>query len=493
MARYKENNREQALLLPVHYQHQILPGTIEYAIDDIVDNYIDTSYFNTRYSNDSCGAKAYLPSVLLKIILLAYAKGCTTSRKIQDLCETNVLFIAISANSKPDHSTISAFISSMKGEIIGIFSDILIRCAQLDLIGGEVFALDGCKMSSNASKEMSGTIQEFTKKKEKLKAMCTAMIESHAKNDSIDEQDSLEKRTEKYRKKIEKIEAFLETAEPRKGKRSGENKSNITDNESAKMKSSHGVIQGYNGLAVVDDKNQIIIKAEAFGQGHEGDLLPGLIEKTKENMQSIDKGWTFENTKVIADTNYFSETNCEYLVKKEIDGYIPDVHFRKRDPRFPGDYPHRKEERKNLFGHDKFFYNAMNNSFSCPAGKELKYDGVSNNHGHIGRRYKVKDGSCSVCYMKNECMKKNSKIRSIFITDIPKSKTFSESMIEKIDSLYGRKIYSLRMGIVEPVFANIRYCKGLDRFTLRGKEKVNIQWMLYCCIHNIEKTLKAAA
>jgi hypothetical protein len=40
---------------------------------------------------------------------------------------------------------------------------------------------------------------------------------------------------------------------------------------------------------------------------------------------------------------------------------------------------------------------------------------------------------------------------------------------------------------VEPVFANIRHNKRLDRFTLRGKEKVGTQWRLYCLVHNIEK------
>jgi hypothetical protein len=50
-----------------------------------------------------------------------------------------------------------------------------------------------------------------------------------------------------------------------------------------------------------------------------------------------------------------------------------------------------------------------------------------------------------------------------------------------------RKIYQQRLSIVEPVFANLRIHKRLDRFTLRGKIKVNIQWMLYCLVHNIEK------
>jgi hypothetical protein len=60
-------------------------------------------------------------------------------------------------------------------------------------------------------------------------------------------------------------------------------------------------------------------------------------------------------------------------------------------------------------------------------------------------------------------------------------------MIAKIDTPEARKIYGLRLAIVEPVFGNIRIQKRLDRFTMRGKRKVNIQWLLYCLVHNIEK------
>jgi hypothetical protein len=60
-------------------------------------------------------------------------------------------------------------------------------------------------------------------------------------------------------------------------------------------------------------------------------------------------------------------------------------------------------------------------------------------------------------------------------------------MVGKIDSPEGRKIYPQRIGVAEPVFGNIRAAKRLDRFTLRGKTKVNIQWLLYCMVHNIEK------
>ena len=68
-------------------------------------------------------------------------------------------------------------------------------------------------------------------------------------------------------------------------------------------------------------------------------------------------------------------------------------------------------------------------------------------------------------------------------------RSLSKQMVEKIDTEQGRRIYPQRLAIVEPVFANIRINKRLDRFTLRGKIKVNIQWLMYCLVHNIEKIL----
>jgi hypothetical protein len=67
--------------------------------------------------------------------------------------------------------------------------------------------------------------------------------------------------------------------------------------------------------------------------------------------------------------------------------------------------------------------------------------------------------------------------------------SITDEMKQKIDTEEGRRTYSKRLGIVEPVFGNIRACKRMDRFTLRGQIKVNIQWMLYCLVHNIEKII----
>ena len=100
---------------------------------------------------------------------------------------------------------------------------------------------------------------------------------------------------------------------------------------------------------------------------------------------------------------------------------------------------------------------------------------------------------CGHCSLKSKCIhRKNAKRRSLDVPIGAAENNFSKAMLEKVDSEKGRKIYPQRMAIVEPVFANIKTQKRLDRFTLRGKVKVNIQWMLYCMVHNIEKIINFA-
>jgi transposase len=483
MARFKETNKRQGQFIPVIFEEQILPGTIEYAICDIVDNHIDTSVFDSRFKNDTTGAPGFPPAILLKIVLACYANRIKSSRPMEQTVRTNIQMMAIAEGLGPDHSTIATFISSMRKEIIGVFVEVLIRCAQLGLVGGDVFALDGCKISSNAAKDKSGTFAELKKKKEKLAKMLEHLINKHIDEDNKSE--NLDERREKYAEKIRMIDAFLESNEPKEGSRGRELKSNITDNESAKMKSSHGVIQGYNGMALVDAKSQVIVAAEAFGQGNEGNLLEPMMEQAEANLARAGNQEGLKDKALLADTNYFSEENVKYCDDKKYDAYIPDQYFRNRDPRFPRDYPRRKDGKKNLYVTSDFRFDTTNNCYLCPAGKSLRYAKKYNNHGHLGRLYKAHESDCSLCLHRPRCIRRKADRRNLYIVDVPKPKTFSEKMMVKIDTPAGREMYSRRMGIVEPVFANITFHKGLNRFTLRTKEKVNIQWLLYCIVHNI--------
>ena len=153
MARYKGYDYSQGKFIPVYFDKQILPGTFEYTLHYLIDNEIDLSVFDLRYQNDETGAPAYDPAILLKIILYAYSRGITSSRKIAQCCRENIIFMALSADTQPHFTTIADFISSVDQEIIRLFLEVLLICDEMGLIGKEMFAVDGCKLPSNASKE----------------------------------------------------------------------------------------------------------------------------------------------------------------------------------------------------------------------------------------------------------------------------------------------------------------------------------------------------
>ena len=100
--------------------------------------------------------------------------------------------------------------------------------------------------------------------------------------------------------------------------------SNVTDNESVKMKTSHGVQQGYNGIAVVDSKHQVVVNAEAFSEGQDYNLLKPALEETKETFKVIGIGDDIlQGTIVTADTGFHTTENLAYLEGEKIDGIFP--------------------------------------------------------------------------------------------------------------------------------------------------------------------------
>ena len=237
MPKYIPYNYDQHSMVVINYKEQLQPGTFEHAIHFLIENKLDLSIFYPNYKNDDGGRPAYDPAILLKIILFSYSKGITSSREIEWCCETNIIFKALSCDTVPHFTTIASFVSSHALEIENLFEQILLICDEQGLLGHELFAIDGCKISSDASKEWSGTVKELEQKRTKLKKLIHHHVTEHKKIDKNKPRDDERiKRTKQaintLDKAYEKIDQFLKTAQPRigKGKQSKEVKSNITDN-----------------------------------------------------------------------------------------------------------------------------------------------------------------------------------------------------------------------------------------------------------------------
>jgi transposase len=500
MPNYKDSSRHPKWI-PVVVEEQILPGSFEFALDHLVDHELDLSALDAKFKNDKTGASAYDPRVMLKIVLLAYSRGLISSRDIEHACKTNVQFIAISGDSHPSYTHIAKFVRELVDQIKPLFTQVLMICDAQGLIGKQMFAIDGVKLSSNASKERSGTHAELVHRSKRLDKAAAKILERHQTQDGKGNDETLPRKAQVQRDKLQReaqrMREFVSSNAPRRNAKGVELKSNATDNDSAKMATSKGVIQGYAAQAAVDSKHQIIVAADVLGSGSEQGALIGMVQLT----QAIG----LDDTLITADAGYHSEKNLETLRELGVPAMIADNQMRQRDERFAdrarhkgrADPLHQKRpidepDKPKLFEAKDFTVELHLNRCRCPAGKLMYASGKAiTTNGYVHDRWRGTITGCRDCHLRAQCIRKpeQSQVRqvSFFYPDQASPKKATEIMRRAIDSPEGRYLYSQRFGTVEPVFANIRHTKRLNRFTLRTKPKVNTQWQLYCLVHNVEK------
>ena len=262
---------------------------------------------------------------------------------------------------------------------------------------------------------------------------------------------------------------------------------------------SHGVIQGYSGIAVVDDSHQVVLDAQAFGDGHEAPHLQEVLDSLQQTFAAIDgSADVLQQVVLTADSGFHSEQSVKMLLERGLDAYVADT--RLRDPRFASLQKHRAKttdsthtsKARKYFRPSDFLFDESG-TLHCPAGHPMKCScrTYRSNNGFHGQLYKADSVHCTACPLRPRCMRvSHTPARQVVKLDKAirhDGANFTQRMIERFDSPRGRHYYSRRMGAVEPVFANIRFTMGLGWFSLRGRHKVDAQWKLFCIAHNIGK------
>ncbi len=389
--------------------------------------------------------------------------------------------------------------STVGEDIAHVFGAVVAICDDEGLISHEMFAIDGVKLPSNASKARSGTRADMEHHATKLEAAARTIVARHRAADAVPVEPTLAfkagKRIARLERDATQLREWLAAhPEERRGPKGTVRQSNRTDNESAKMATSKGVIQGYTGVAAVDKAHQIIVEAQAHGTGAEQEVLLAMVTAMAPVLT--------DDSLITADAGYHSEANLTELAKREVDALIADGAMRKRDERFATQDRHQAKPDPL---HDKstpsralpvyqpsdFTYDAEGRTCVCPAGKALYRKGQPVKKGLLADQYQGAKRDCGPCAQRAQCLRTPEKtaVRQVAFfhgRDPAARETHTMRMQARIDTPEGRAHYAERFG-AEPVFANLRFNKRLDRFTLRGRAKVDGQWKLFCLVQNIEK------
>jgi len=510
MARYKYIDTNPRFLA-VDLAHQLLPGTFEHALNHLLDHAIDLSAFDARFRNDATGATASPPAMLLQVVLFAYSRGIVSSRSMARACREHVTFIALCGDTAPHFTTLAHFVSTLGDDLARVFAAVVAICDAQGLLGREMFAIDGVTLPSNASKHRSGTRADFARQATTLEAATALMVQRHRATDALPNEPDLAAKTGQRIARLEQDAAALRhwlAAHPadRRGPKGTLRKSNRTDNDSAKMATGKGVIQGYTGVAAVDARYQIIVDAQAHGTGSEQELSGPVVDA----LRAV-PGLLTATSVITADAGYHSEANLKQLASLPGEALIADPGMRGRDARFATQDRHQAgpevlhnksrpapPREATVYQPHDFRYDAEARTCVCPAGKSLYREGraiVTN--GHIGAHFQGALRDCLPCTHRAHCLRTPDTPKGRHVAFFhgqvagqrraPAPENPSSRMRQRLDTPAGRQAYGRRFATVEPVFGNLCGNKGLTRFTLRGRTKVDGQWKLFCLVQNIEK------
>jgi transposase len=433
---------------------------------------LDTESIEAKYSFK--GQNSYHPKLMLSLLFYGYATGTRSSRKLEEKCLSDHIFIYLMQCYSPDFRTISDFRKNNLEDIKQYFIEIVRLISKLGITQVGKIYVDGTKVRANASAKRTKDVECFEKWLTQLEEEMAELLKEaqliDAKEDekykTDDEQELLRKKLSNNEYLKKKIEAAIEQIKVEDKK-----KVNLTDGDANHMKAggSKDIRPSYNCQSSVTEEG-VIMAAEAVSEANDHNQLQPMIEQSESNSSK-------EVKEASADSGYGSFENYEYLDEKGIDGYVPDLYFKQyKKGKF-------KEDR---YHYSNFKYDESTDSYTCPEGKRLKYWKTRTNKTQKRQwNHKVYKGvDCGDCASRSLCTK--SKVRELLID---MREPLLQEMRNKLTSKEGESKYFKRQYKIEPVFGHLKYNLGYRSFLLRGLEKVNAEFQLMCIGWNLKKAL----
>jgi transposase len=452
-------DREQESLLPPNLRDWLPEDHLAWFVLDAVAS-MDLEAFFGAYRRDGHGRAAHDPAMMVALLLYAYCKGQRSSRGIERGCVEDVAFRVITANQVPDHSTIARFRQRHEDALAGLFGEVLSMCAEAGLAKVGVVAIDGTKIHANASQHASRDYDQIARE----------ILKEAAETDRAEDELYGDRRGDELPPQLatgQGRRAFLREAKQRlEAKRSAEAKP-IPRSRPARLKESKRRLQ--EELAVECAANEAYEAYRARGVMKDGRRFGGLgpdpysppaTPAGKINITDPD------SRNVKTPRGYMQGYNAQAVTNEQQIVIAAEVTLASSD-----------------FGHLEPMVTAAQN--------ELKAVGVSD---------KLEVVLADAGYWHTEQMESviNRGIQVIVPPDAGKRRGIRPGweggryafMRRVLESDAGGELYRKRKAMIEPVFANTKFNRRIDRFLRRGRSPARSEWRLINATHNLLKLHK---
>jgi flagellar biosynthesis chaperone FliJ len=409
------------------------------------------------------GNSEYDPKAMLKLFVYGYSYGIKSSRKLEREIYHNFSFIWLMGGLKPDHKTIAEFRRKNKGALKKVLRQCARMCLKLDLIAGNVLFVDGTKIRANAARGKTHDQAYYEQHLSEIDSRIEQLVEECEKIDEMEkgQKSWVEMDRELTQKKQlkERMQEALETL-----KETGRTQINLTDTDCALMHSIQGSHASYNVQSVVDDKNGLIVHAEAVQEATDVNQFATQIDQANETLE--------EPCKVAcADAGYADTEELQKIDSQQIKVIVPSQR-------------QALHEEEGPFSKSHFRYDKGQNCYWCPEGHRLRYDWTDKESGK--RYYQITNGKiCGCCVHYGQCTsaKKGRRITRMALEEI---KEKFETQYEEPES---QEIYNRRKTRAELPFGHVKRNLKTDGFLMRGRSGVNAETSLLGTCFNLVRMI----
>ncbi|SFO41495.1 Transposase [Paenimyroides ummariense] len=473
-------------------------------VNQVVDR-LDIEDIITKYKGG--GTTSYHPRMLIKVLFYAYLTNIYSCRKIEKALQENIHFMWLSGNSTPDYRTINYFRGKrLKGVVQALFADIVRMLHELEYVSLKVQYIDGTKIESASGRYTFVWKKSVEKNKAKLEANIATVlqdIDAQIKQDqtelhldqnskAIDSKElaqkmeqintNLKERSKSTRKQLKKLEEDylprLQKYEQQLEILGERNSYSKTDQDAVfmRMKEDHmknGQLKpAYN--TQISTENQFITHYSIHQTTADTITLAS-------HLTSFESNYHTQSEEVVADAGYGSEQNYEWMQDEGITSYVKYNYFHMEQ---------KRKQQSNPFLVQNLYYNKQEDFLVCPAGQKMllltKSKRTSTN-GYVSEVSIYQAQRCEGCPMRGQCHKGKGN-RTIEINHrLNELKEIAKERLLSEKGLYHR---SKRPVEVEAVFGQLKSNNKFNRFTMRGLDKVNVEFTLMIIAHNLRKWAK---
>lgn len=427
------------------------------------------------------GRPVWDPRLLISLWIYALKEGISSAREIEELCTYHPAYQWLTGMEVVNHHTLSDFRIAHEEGLNQLFTEVLGVLSHQGLITLDRVMHDGSKVKACASDKSfrrQATLEEHVRlARERVEQMGDLRSEEVSARVARARQRALREkrqRLERALQELKQMEASRVTDREKKEKQK-EARASTTDPEARVMLQARGAYgPSYNVQVSTDAKARIVVGVGVSQAANDAAELEPAMERVEGNLGQKPR-------QMVVDANYTNQATIEAMAQQEVDliGALPErgqgpdsLKCRGVSPDF---YP------------QAFSYDPGRDRYTCPAGKELVYEGRERSGGWLRYRYRARVSDCGVCSYRAQCCPGIRGGRSLVRREQGPALAAFQA---KMQTAEAKLTYKQRAGVAEFPFAWIKDKIRLRQFRLRGLKKVTMEALWACLAYNVSQWIR---